>query len=551
MDEKSPDQQIDLRRYIGIVVARKWTIIITVLVVVAAVLFLSFRETPVYTSSARVLVTALPSGPNDFYVPPPNLETESEVAASEPVATRVQKDLGLTGDPRSLLGHLKVATILDSDVLIFSYTSPEPALAQQSAESFAENYIKYRIHKTLRSFVAAQQGIQKKVDDVRAQIKDTNARITAARQSGDLTQAGSLETSRGVLIDRLAHLQQRLDDVQPDRSVRLGGGSVIEQAKLPSSPSSPNHKLNALLGLTLGLAIGIALAFLRERLVDTFRSRSDVVTATQAPVLAAIPSFRPNRERILDLATLADPKGSAAEAYRSLRTSFQFLAMERGLKTVLVTSASAGEGKTVTSANLSIALAQAGSRVVLVSADLRRPTVDRYFGIHEKYGLSDWLLGRGQDVWPLTKMPPGIANLRLLPSGRVPPNPAELLSSTRLPELIGRLSEHSDFVIFDSPPSLPVADASILASQLSGTILVIDSSSTRRTTAIHAAEELRRMGGDLLGTVLNSHDPQAGYSYYDTYYTRTYYGPNQDSPNGNGKQKKKARRKAYPFGSRS
>jgi capsular exopolysaccharide synthesis family protein len=546
MDPQLEEQPIDLRQYLGILAARKTTVIITALVLVAAALFFSYQQTPQYTSTARVLVKALPTNPNDVYLAPPNLETEGEIVKSQPVAALVKDDLNLPQSPDELLGDLTVTPIPDSEVLVISYTSPDPALSRDSADSFSTNYIKYRVDQALESLLAAQEAIQKRVDRVRTQIEAINAQIAAAREAGDTSLVNSLETDRSVLLARLGVLQQRLDDVQPDRSVRLGGGNVIEDATLPTSPSSPNHKLNALLGLAIGLALGVALAFLRERLDDTFRGRADVAKATQAPVLAAVPSFRPSRDRILELATLAEPKGSAAEAYRSLRTSFQFLAMEQDLKSVLVTSASAGEGKTVTSCNLAITLAQTGNRVVLVSADLRRPTVEKYFRISERDGLSEWLLGKHEDIWPLTKMPGGITNLRVLPSGRVPPNPAELLSSMRLTELIRRLREHSDFVIFDSPPSLPVADASILASQVGGTILVIDSSKTRRTTATHAAQELQRIGGNLLGTVLNAFEPQGRYSYYDTYYP-TYYGLDHERSSSNGNGKRSRPRRKLPF----
>lgn len=521
MDPQPADQRIDLSQYLGILSARKWTILFVAAAVTAVSLFFSYRQTPLYTSTARVLVKSLPTNPNDFYLAPPNLETEGELAASEPVAVLVKEELGLTDSPQALLNNLSVSSVLDSEVLIISYTAPDPRLSEEAANSFATSYIDYRVDQALKSLLAAQQAIQVRVDRVRTQVTSINAEIAEARRTGDFSLANSLETDRSVLLARLGVLQQRLDDVQPDRSIRLGGGNVIDEATLPTSPSSPNHRLNALLGLFGGLALGTLFAFLRERLDDRFRGRTEVANALGVAVLATVPTFRPSRKRNRDLATIAEPKGSAAEAYRNLRTSFQFLAQESNIKSVLVTSASAGEGKTVTSCNLGVALAQTGNRVVLVSADLRRPTLEAYFGISQSPGLSDWLLGRSDDVWALTGRPVGIPNLRVLASGQVPSNPAELLSSPRLSNLIARLSEHSDMVIFDSPPTLPVADASILASQVGSAVLVIDASKTRRSAATHAKDELTRVGATVLGAVLNAFNPQAGYAY-DPYYTGYY-----------------------------
>lgn len=538
MDEPL-EQPIDLREYLAILRIRKWTIILITLLVTGAALYFSYEQTPLYTSEARVLVTPIQTDPDEFFLQPPNLETETELVSSEPVAMLVAEDLHTSTSPADLLDGLSVSSVVDSEVLILKFTDPDPRFAQAAADSFANNYLDHRVRTSLRGLVSAVDSLQKRIDEVRGSLEEITGRIEDADRADNTELEATLESERTVLISRLSSLEERLDEADPEQSVRSGGGSVIEPASLPLSPSSPDHMQNGILGFALGLALGIGLAFLRERLDDRFRGRADLMKATEAPVLATVPQYKA-RKKEFKLASLEEPQSTAAEAYRSLRTSLQFLGVEEGLKTVLITSPAAGEGKTVTAANLAIAFAQADNQVILVSADLRRPTIERYFGISNEQGLTDWLVGGSQDGQLPLARPGEMDNLLVLPSGKVPPNPAEILASSKLVPLLDELSARADIVIIDSPPALPVADASILSAHVSGTVLVIDAGNTKRSATIHAQEELMRVGGRFLGSVLNAYDPAASYSYYDSHYYPGYYG-DPDLTSGGRKDKKRRR----------
>jgi capsular exopolysaccharide synthesis family protein len=255
------------------------------------------------------------------------------------------------------------------------------------------------------------------------------------------------------------------------------------------------------------------------------------------PMLISIPRFQGGKDEALSgLPLLADPTSSASEAYRGLRTNVQFLAGQKGFKSLLITSPETGEGKTMTAANLGISLAQAGQKVILVSADLRRPTLDQRFGIATgKKGLTDWLLGG--DVSPVESIvDPGIAHLRVIPSGETATNPAEILTSPRFVELLRFLEENADWVLIDAPPVLPVADATILASRVGGIIVVVNAKTTSRSAANHARTELERVGGRILGAVLNSVDESTRKygSYYQPY--------KQDSNRTDGSLSRRRRR---------
>lgn len=518
------ESPIELRRYLGIIRARKWTIIVVVLLCVGLAIGLSLRETPLYHAQARVLVQPVPYGAtSSSALLPVDVATESQIVGSEAVAEVAARDLDTDLTPQALLAGVDVrgtaagiSTSAGSQVLAIGYTSPDPEFAQAAANAFAQSYLEYRQNQALENLLAARRPIQNRINAATDQLEGVSEDLTEATEEGDASLVAVLESQRNVLLARLGVLQQRLDDLQPSEAARSGGGQVIQSAGLPSSPSSPNKVRNAMLGLVLGLGLGIGLAFVRERLDDRFRGRADLELALDAPVLATVPRFAVDKQRPRRLIIVEEPAGIASEAYRSLRTNLQFVLSQRGAKSVVVTSSSAADGKTATTCNLAVAVAQTGRRVVLVSADLRRPTVENYFGMESREGLSTYLMESAgvqtiaHDV--------GIPYLRIVPSGQVPFNPAELLTSPRLGELIQTLEANADLVLFDSPPVLAVADAAIIGARVGGAVLVVDASKTHRSASVHAKQEIERAGGVVLGSVLNGYNPsQSPYDYYSSH----------------------------------
>lgn len=248
--------------------------------------------------------------------------------------------------------------------------------------------------------------------------------------------------------------------------VRSGGGQVLAPATLPASPSSPNLLRNALLAAFLGLALGVGLAFLRERLEDRFMGREDVERTLGAPVLATIPRFAGKRkDDPSKLIVRTDPHSLASESYRSLRTNLEFIASTTGRNSFLITSPSAG--KSVTAANVALAFAQSGRRTIVISGDLRRPTIKRIFDVQPTDGLSRYLAGQTDQLEEII-VNPGISNLRILPTAPMPPNPAELMTSPRMGQVIADLEANCDMLLIDSAPTLPVADATIMIAHVGG-----------------------------------------------------------------------------------
>ena len=497
----------------------------TTILVIAVALGLSARQTPLYQATTSVLVKANPA--TEYF---PNPENEAAIVASAPVADLVIRELDLDTDPSTLLTGLTAKRASETaDIISIQYVSDDPELARDIANTFAEKYQRFRVVEAVEQLNASREVIQARIDRVQTELNSISDLIQEARKNNS-DELATLESRQVTISARLGVLLQEMDDLQANAVAKQGIAEVLEPAVLPDAPFKPNHPMNGLLGGVVGFLLGIGLAFLRDRLDDRFRGRPDVERALEAPVLATIPRFQAGRTKGYSLPTMEDPRSAASEAYRNLRTGLQFITSQRDVASILLTSASAHEGKTSTTSNLGIAMSQTGRRTVIVSADLRRPQIENVFGAQSSVGLSSWLLGDVTDISQLLLEHPQIPGLHLLPSGPIPSNPAELLTSPRLSQLISILESRSDVVLFDSPPVLPVADAVILASHVGSVVLVVDASQTSRSAAVHAKEQIERVGASLLGCVLNAFDPSTTPYYYEPYYYSQYYGEKPPPP---------------------
>ncbi|MET0990536.1 MAG: polysaccharide biosynthesis tyrosine autokinase [Glaciihabitans sp.] len=274
--------------------------------------------------------------------------------------------------------------------------------------------------------------------------------------------------------------------------------TMIQEAQVPTLPDSPKVALNIALGALLGLAGGIAAAVLREVLDNRVRSERDVEMITSAPIIGAI-AFDPKAQQ-RPLIVHADPRSPRAESFRTLRTNLSFLEIGARGRTFVITSSVQSEGKSTTGANLAISLADSGARVLLVDADLRRPKIGEYMGIEGGVGLTDVLIGRAEllDV----VQPWGKSKLFVLPAGKIPPNPSELLGSKAMSDLIALFEREFDAVIFDAPPLLPVTDAAILAKGLGGAIVVVAAGRTHKNQLLGAVTALEKVGAAISGVIL-------------------------------------------------
>jgi len=307
--------------------------------------------------------------------------------------------------------------------------------------------------------------------------------------------------------------------------------TVLTPAEVPTAPVSPNTQLNLVLGLLVGLALGLAIALLIEVLDTRIRTEHHVRQLSDSPILGGIAfdKLAPKRPLIVQ----SEPNSPRAEAFRSLRTNLQFLDVEGGPRSFVVTSSVPAEGKSTTAANLAIVMAQSGARVLVIDGDLRSPSVADMFGIEGAVGLSDVLIGRVRlqdaiQVW-------GLRNLSLLPAGTMPPNPSELVGSQAMVSLLRHVEKEFDVVLIDAPPLLPVTDSALLSKHVRGALVVVAAGRTHRGQLAGSIESLHNAGSGVAGivlTMLPTKGPDAyGYGRY-SYGSYGYgygYGATQES----------------------
>ncbi|MEV0968110.1 polysaccharide biosynthesis tyrosine autokinase [Microtetraspora glauca] len=355
------------------------------------------------------------------------------------------------------------------------------------------------------------------------------SKITDPADLGRLQSAVTAEAIPGTVL-----LRATVTDADPVRAARLANNlgetfsklidqierptpksrpavkvTVVDRATVPTVPVSPKPLVNQAVALLLALLLAMATVVLRDRLDTTIKTIETLQDTSKTSILGIIGYEKDAQRHPLVLRETGH--STRAEAFRSLRTNLQFIGVDRQPKTLVVTSSLPSEGKSSTSVNLAITLAQAGWRVVLVDADLRRPRIPSYLGIEGAAGLTDVLIDKAglQDVTQVW----GTPGISVLPSGKVPPNPSELLGSQNMRMVLAQLSRDYDIVVIDAPPLLPVTDAAALAAFCDATLLVARYGKTRREHVVRAVELLTSVNARLVGAVLNFAPAKSGHYY--------------------------------------
>ncbi len=443
---------MELTDYIALL--RKRWLLITVLTVVAgtAGMAVSVLATPVFRATSQVFVSVRGSESTADLLQGSNFTVRQVLSYVELVKTPrvldpVIEDLGLAETPERLAGRVQAESPEDTVLINVTVQDESPQRAADVSNAVAE--------------------------------------------------------SLAVVVQELETPQGDGESAAPPSPVEI---STVRAAVAPTSPSSPNTTMNVALGLLVGLASGIGLAVLREMLDTRLRDVADVEALTQASVLGVIPF-----DQGADESPVAAQASVRSEAFRRLRTNLQFLELDRSARVIVMTSALPGEGKTTLTINLAITLAEAGQRVALVDADLRRPAIATYLGLEKAVGLTTVLVGRAgiEDV----AQPWGSGNLDVIAAGQVPPNPSELLGSRAMDALLDELHARYDVVLIDTSPLLPVTDGAILARLVGGAVMVVGAGQVHRHHVLGALQALDTVSARVLGIVVNR-APSGGVGAY-------------------------------------
>ena len=496
----------ELRQYVS---QRRWSTIVITLLTIGASLAFSLLSDPVYEAQSKVLVKGVllsPEDPQSSQIT--NMETEKGIATSLEVAEIAAEDLGNKADPEDLLEDVSATYEIDSEILSVSFKGPSPQAAQNGAQAFADAYLDFRLQESLADLLASSSSLQEEINTLKKERDKINQQIAA---SDSQAERSTLQSQAALLAGLIVEKQVSQLTLPDDPRV----GRVLQQAGVPESPISPNHTRAVALGLFLGLALGVAQAAVRGRLDDRFHTQEEIEMYLGAAILATIPAIPAwRRKKAETIVSDWDTPTVASESFRILRTHCIAAAPLRGTRTLLITSSRAGEGKTAVSTNLGIALAQAGKKVILVSADLRKPRLHQLLERPTRIGLPELLSGNYSIDQALA--PTEYENLAILASGGTPPDAAELLGSKAMANVLRELSKRADFVLLDAAP-LSTADTLALVPLVDSALMVVDAGRAFRRAIGHARRQLDRLGVHVLGAVLNNFDPskitESGYYY--------------------------------------
>jgi polysaccharide biosynthesis transport protein len=517
---------MELRQYLETAV-RWWWLIILSTALAGASTYLATRNQPSFyrTKTTLMIGTAIESAQPDsgqIYMGEQLALTYAQLVKREPVLRGAVESLRLNMDWSVLAGQVSVNLVPQTQLMEISVVDTNPYRAKALADAIAQQLIlltpQARNAQSDEQQFAAQQ-----LEDLKTKIAQSKAEIERLQKERD----AAISARRIQDLDsQIATLQSKVSGWQSTYStllVYLKGGDVnvirvVEEAALPTYPISASIMNNIVLAAAIGFALALGGAFLAEYLDDSVKSQAEVEQKLGLPTLGVVARIPTNGNKPA-MITATHPRSPFSETYRILRTNVRYsVPATTHTRVILVTSTEPSEGKSTTVTNLAIAMAQGGDKTILVDADLRRPTLHSILNVPNEVGLSSLLVGEADSLDEALQAT-SVPGLQILTSGPLPPNSAELLGSPRMIELMAELARRADVILMDSPPVLAVTDAAILSTEAMGTILVVEVGRTRLGALAQGVDTIRKVGGSILGVVINRMDVRRrGYYYYNAYY---------------------------------
>ncbi len=519
---------MELRQILSLFGKWLWLIVLSVVIAAGSSFFASRMATPLYRTKTTLMVGETTTNPDpnsaDIYTGQQLAYTYSQLARREPVLQGVIETLGLQASWEALSGQVSASIVPQTQLLEISFIDSDPYRAKVITDEIARQLI-------LQSPAGASLSPNSEMDFIREQVEDLKTKIETGKgdlerlqqeldASNSASQIQDLQNQVDLLENKISNWQNTYSQLM----LSLKGGdvnvlTVMEEATVPTTPISPNVKMNVLVAAAIGLALAVGGIFLMEYLDDTIKLPDEIEKATGLPTIGKIVQITGKTDAD-KLVAAREPLNPIVESFRALRNNIQYMEDDQPHRILLITSVSPNEGKSIVLANLAVVMAQAGQRVILVDGDFRHPTQERIFNINNETGLSTAI---NLQTYPVKHylQDVDIENLRILPSGPLPPNPVLLLESKRLKERLNELKDMADVVLFDSPPFMTLSDAAILGTQVDGVMLVVDAGRTRTKDFCNIVKEMNRIHIPLIGVVLNRANRGSTDSYY--HYYHNYY----------------------------
>lgn len=532
--------ELDLRSVFRIGRRWWWLLVLAPLISGLAAYWVSSQQQPLYSATATLTITPPQGTGTDSFTALRTGQslatTYQQLVVTEPVLQPVIEKLGLASDVDALAKNVSASTVRDTQLLRISASDTDPARAAMIANAVAEQFSAFVSEQTAEGADVARAALTQLIENTQEQINETEQQIRDLEASGtnDASTQNELDTQRTRLTqleNSYANLIVQQQQLEFGIAASKGQISVSVPARVPTTPYAPRTTFYTALALFIGLLIAVGCVALIEYLDNTVKAGLDfpaLFGASLLSVIGTVPKISGGRDQLF----VADrPTSNTAEAIRLLRTNIEFAAASKEIASLAVTSAGPGEGKSTVTANLALAMAQSGFTVVVVDADLRRPTQHRIFGLRNERGLTT-LLTHPQQPWQWAAVSIMDGALSVVPSGPRPPNPSDLLSSDRFRGIIRDMSSTSDIVLIDTPPVLAVTDPLIVAPNTDGVVVVCRAGHTRVEALRRVVQTLGQGSVRLVGVVVNQQSKRDSGDYY---YYSAYYGPNDgDRPASSG-----------------
>jgi succinoglycan biosynthesis transport protein ExoP len=546
--------------YASLLLRWSWLLILLAVLAGGSAYYFSNRQVPVYQASTLIMINGAPGVQSDayssIYLTQQLTTTFAQTMTTRPMLDAVARKIGL----ESLLPNtIQVKPVENTSLMRIVVEGNDPAQVALIANTMFSVFADQLQADQSTRYADSKSSLESQMATSQQQIKDSTDALTVINQKiqdaqnsldlldqqiADITRVSGLEAVTEEMRTQKALFQSTLLQYQPQQtqlqtalsqyqSFNFSLMQSYQQVKLaeaessslviqkdpavpPEIPIQPKPYRSGLLAAVVGLLLGAGIVFLIEFLDDSMRDPQEITTKWGIPILGMIINF--NSSNGNDLITEKQPRAPVSEAFRSLRTNLQFASIASPIRTLLVTSPSPQDGKTTIVGNLACVLAQGGMKVVILDADLRRPRVHKEFHLQNRLGLTDQFI-HPQEFLDGSVQPTEVKNLFALTSGSLPPNPSELLGSQRMGEIVQALKAQFDLVVIDSPPSLVVTDANVLANRADGVLLVIRPSLTKRAAIKHTIEQLIQVKANIVGVVINGVDVnKSRYNYYRGYY---------------------------------
>lgn len=500
-----------------------WILLLFPLISASSAYFASQSMTPIFEARATLLVEeSQPLGSasyNDILANERRAQTYVRLIETRQVAEATVERLGLSISANDLMSELNASSIRDTQLISIRVTDPDPNTAALIATTVGEVFVDQLREQASIPIDDARIELQQSLETIRLRIEETLATIDELRLRPDSASAQvqseilanqSLLSQLQTTYASLLETQQRMDigQAQSQAAVR-----IVDQAVPPRSPITPRTNLNTVLGGVLGMILAGGLVLLLGYVHNAVTSTDDLTRVVGQGAMGEIPSM----DSADGIVALREQRTASVDAFRSLRTNLQFASLGGDVNSLVATSLRPGEGKTTVLANLATVIAQGGQRVILIDCDMRRPRLHHLFGLSNRAGVTNLLLAGLHDIDSViagTEVP----NLSVIPSGPLPPNPADVLQSDAMRDLVTVLESRADIVLVDAPP-LAFSDPLIIANIVDGALLLVQSGKTRPDDLLKGVDALSRTGTPLLGIVINRSKKIASSSgYYRSYY---------------------------------